>query len=95
MFITILLIVFLLISIIGNIILYKALSAQLKRINTYDMLIDDYYKWVLDIRTELNSTYIKIKNIDDKDIFYKDDDVGFAFQELLRLIKLVNDRIQQ
>lgn len=95
MFITILLGIFLLISITVNIFLYKALSAQLKRISQYELLIDDYYKWVLDIRTSLNSTYIKMKNVDDKSIFYKDDDVGFAFQELLQLIKSVNDRIQQ
>ena len=34
----------------------------------------------------------KLKEIDDKNIFEKDDDVGFVFSEIVKLIELIKEK---
>lgn len=82
------------ISLIINVLLYKALSAKLKQIHQYKTLMDESLDWIDSVRSDIVSTYLKMKNVDDKGLFFKDDDVGFVFHELLELIKKLNDRIQ-
>jgi hypothetical protein len=83
------------VSIIINILLYKALSNQLKRISLYEEWIKEYDNWIGDVRNMISSTYIKMKGVDEKGLFFKDDDVGFVFSELLDLLKQLNDKIQK
>jgi hypothetical protein len=42
----------------------------------------------------VKNTYNKLKFVDDRGIFVKDDDVGFLFTDLLNIIELTNKRIQ-
>jgi hypothetical protein len=73
------LIIFLIISIISNIFLYKSLSKSFK--------INDILEgWILDFKDEIILLYKKVKHIDDRGIFEKDDDVGILFQEIQRII---------
>jgi len=92
---TILLSVLLVISIVINILLYAALRVQLKKIGLYEKWVIEYETWVNDVRSSISSTYDKMKRVDEKNIFFKDDDVGFVFSELLKLLKQLNDRIKK
>jgi hypothetical protein len=87
--------VILTLSLILNIFLYKALKAQLKKLSIYESHIIEYNNWVDNVRNDVRSTYLKMKDMDDKNIFYKDDEVGVVFQELLTLLTKLNDRIQR
>lgn len=92
---TTLLIVGLVLSILINIFLYRVLSAQLKKIKNYEQLVLESDEWIESVRNVIRSTYIQMKKLDDKSIFFKDDDVGVVFSELLNLLKRLNDRIEQ
>lgn len=83
------------ISIVINVFLYKALTAQIKKVNLYEMWIIEYERWVDDARNVVKDTYLKMKSVDDKGLFFKDDDVGFIFSELLTLLKTLNDKLQK
>lgn len=56
--------------------------------------IDIYETWVLEFRDDINNVYNRIKFIDDKQMFEKDDEVGVVFDELYEVIKKLNDRTQ-
>jgi len=84
---TIFLLFLLLLSIITNIFLVVSLK---KSFNQIDILED----WLVDFRFLIKNTYNKLKSIDDKGIFEKDDEVGVLFTDLLEIIKLTNKRIQ-
>lgn len=90
-----LLIIGLLLSTLLNVFLYKALSVQLKKIKIYEQLVLEYKEWVESARNVVHSTYIKMKKLDDKNIFFKDDEVGVVFSELLNLLKRLSDRIKE
>lgn len=77
----------LLISLIINIFLFVSLK---KAFNQIDILED----WLIDFKQLINNTYKKLKNIDKRCIFEKDDDVGVIFKNILDIIELTNKRIQ-
>lgn len=56
--------------------------------------IDLLESWLIDFKALVKNTYNKLKFVDDRGIFVKDDDVGFLFTDLLNIIKLTNKRIQ-
>jgi len=91
----ILLIIGLTLSLVINILLYKVLSIQLKKIQLYEKYIVEYDEWVDSVRNLVRSVYLRMKKIDDRDIFFKDDDVGVVFAELLNLLKHLNDKVQK
>ena len=68
------------------IFLYKLTKIQLNKISTYE-------EWLISIKRNTNFVYKKIKELDDQGMFQKDDHVGFIFEELLNLIKWLDDRI--
>jgi len=41
----------------------------------------------------VNNVYKKLKDIDNRGIFEKDDDVGFMFSDIVNIIKITNERI--
>jgi hypothetical protein len=94
MLITIL-IIFLILSLITNILLGRLLYVQFKKLKIYENWIIEYEDWVGSVRNVVRSTYIHMRKIDEKDVFFKDDDVGVVFTELLNLLKYLNDRIQK
>lgn len=85
----------LIVSITINVLLYKALKNQLNKINLYENWIVEYDSWTDNVRNIISSTYLKMKIVDEKGLFFKDDDVGFVFTELLALLKKLNDRVEK
>ncbi len=81
------LLLLLLISAILNIFLVISLK---KAFNQIDLL----ESWLIDFKSLIKNTYNKLKSIDDRGIFVKDDDVGVLFTDLLNIIEITNTRIQ-
>lgn len=51
-------------------------------------------EWVTTFRTQIDNVYKRLKFVDEKNLFEKDDDVGFVFSELVRIMKEFDDTIQ-
>lgn len=83
----ILLSVLLTISICVNI--YLGISAD----RLYDK-IDTLSNWMMEYKKQAENTLIKLKEIDDRQIFEKDDEVGFVFSEIVKLIEKLNKRTE-
>jgi len=77
----------LLASLIVNIFLLVALKKSFEQ-------IDQLESWLLNFKLLVKNTYNKLKFVDERGIFVKDDDVGFLFTDLLNIIELTNKRIQ-
>jgi hypothetical protein len=60
----------------------------------YNMIkkIEMYESWVSEFGNEVNQMYSKIKSVDDRNLFEKDDDVGGTFADILKITKEFNDR---
>lgn len=56
--------------------------------------IDLLESWLVDFKSLVKNTYNKLKSVDDRGIFVKDDDVGVLFTDLLTIIEITNTRIQ-
>jgi hypothetical protein len=85
---TVILLVLLITSIIGNIVLYKAASRQLEKNDIYE-------SWISEWRDEVFKMWNHMKLLDDKQMFEKDDEVGIVFQDMKMIIKSLNDKIDQ
>lgn len=57
-------------------------------------IIDIYEKWIIITRYKCQNAYLKLKKIDDKQMFEKDEDVGFIFSEMLKIIEELNEKIE-
>jgi len=77
----------LLISLISNIFLLIALKKSFQQ-------IDELESWLIEFKRLVKNTYNKLKFVDDRGIFVKDDDVGFLFTDMLNIIESTNKRIQ-
>lgn len=86
-YISIFVLVLLLISLLINIFLFISLKKSFVQI---DILED----WLIDFKQLVNNTYKKLKNIDERGMFEKDDEVGIIFNNMLDIIELTNKRIQ-
>ena len=53
-----------------------------------------YEKMVISFGDNAFKAYQLMKNIDDKQMFEKDDDVGVVFQEMVKIIEDFNDKTQ-
>lgn len=62
----------------------------------YNMIkkIEVYEEWLDYFRTEVDEVYQRMKIVDEKNLFEKDDDVGFVFAELVRISKEFSERIK-
>jgi hypothetical protein len=56
--------------------------------------IDIYEQWVLEFRTDVNNVYTQLQQLDDNQIFQKDDEVGVIFLDIVTLIEKLNTRIE-
>lgn len=56
--------------------------------------LEIYENWVDTFKEESESLYQKLKAVDDRNLFEKDDDVGFVFSEIKRIVKEFNDRVK-
>ena len=75
---------FLIGSIIFNILLWKAGIRQLT-------INEMYVNWISDWREQVFKIWAHMKMLDEKQMFEKDDDVGIVFQDMKLLIKNLND----
>jgi hypothetical protein len=54
---------------------------------------EQYERWIDDIEKAINNTYNKLKIIDDRQLFEKDDDVGFVFSNIVKLIEKLKSQL--
>jgi len=55
-------------------------------------LIETMENWTLQYRNLVENTHRRLKEIDEKQIFEKDDDVGFVFSEMVKLIEFIKEK---
>lgn len=55
-------------------------------------LIETMENWNNQYKILVDNTYRKLKEIDEKQIFEKDDDVGFVFSEIVKLIEIIKEK---
>lgn len=62
----------------------------------YNLLkkIEVYEAWLDMFRGEIDEVYTRIKSVDDRNLFEKDDDVGFVFSEIVRITKEFDEKIK-
>lgn len=62
----------------------------------YNMIkkIEVYEDWLDLFRSEIDLVYKRIKAVDEKNLFEKDDDVGFVFTEIVRITKEFDEKIK-
>jgi len=87
-FLVILLSVLLTVSIVANVLFWRAGERQL-------VINEIYSNWISDWRTQVFKIWAHMKLLDDKQMFEKDDDVGVVFQDMMLLIKSLNDRTEE
>lgn len=56
--------------------------------------VEVYENWVDTFRQESESLYKKLKSVDERNLFEKDDDVGFVFSEIQRITKEFNEKVK-
>lgn len=54
---------------------------------------EQYEQWISDIEVAITVTYNKLKAIDDRQMFEKDDDVGFVFSNIVKLIEKLKSQL--
>jgi len=62
-------------------------------LDTIEKLNVELGQWVVDFRKLVSNVYKKLKSVDERGIFEKDDDVGFLFQEMVTIVEECNKRI--
>ena len=87
-FLVILLSVLLTVSIVANVLLWRAGERQLA-------INEIYANWISDWREQVFKVWAHMKLLDDKQMFEKDDDVGVVFQDMKILIQSLNDRTEE
>lgn len=50
--------------------------------------------WMMTTEKDISDTYSKLKAIDDRQIFEKDDEIGFMFTELTTTLENLNEKIK-
>jgi len=81
------LILFLLVSVGINIAQGIIIKNSLMKIGVYE-------GWILSTLDSCKKTYLRLKEIDDKQMFEKDDDVGFVFTSMLNIIDELEKEIE-
>lgn len=56
--------------------------------------LEQYEKWISYFGGEIENVYKYMKEVDNRNLFDKDDDVGAVFTELLRITKEFNEKIK-
>ena len=86
--IEILLLILLFISVAVNVFL---LITSKKLFNQIDILED----WIINFKKSVENTYNKLKAIDNRGIFEKDDDVGFLFSDLKQTMETLIKNVKE
>ena len=69
--------------------LFVSIKALIKK----DEINALHRQWIIDIREDVNYVYKRIKSLDDKQIFQRDDEVGVVFTDMVNLISKLNERV--
>lgn len=56
--------------------------------------VDIYESWIVEFKDDINEVYRRMKIIDDRQIFEKDDEVGSTFSQLYLIIQKLNQRTE-
>ena len=56
--------------------------------------IEIYEGWIAHFRSEIEVVYNRIKAVDERNLFEKDDDVGETFSSILNIIKEFDETIK-
>lgn len=75
------------IFIITSVALAYACLNLLKKVEVYE-------NWADTFRGEVNQMYYRLKAVDEKNLFEKDDDVGQTFSEIVRICKEFNETVK-
>lgn len=73
------------ISLVLNIFLITSLNINLKKIEIYE-------SWILNYQKIVKETYLLLKEVDDKEIFEKDDEVGAVFSNVREIIQDLKEK---
>jgi hypothetical protein len=65
-----------------------------KKVETYEEWIKKTDDLINSLQSDIDVVYTELKSVDDRNLFEKDDDVGFVFSEIVRIIKTFNDKIK-
>ena len=55
-------------------------------------LIETMENWTIQYKNLVENTYRRLKELDEKQIFEKDDEVGFVFSEMVKLIEFIKEK---
>ena len=86
--IEILLLILLFVSVSVNVFLLITLK---KLFSQVDILED----WIINFKKSVENTFNKLKDIDNRGIFEKDDDVGFLFSDLKQTMETLNKKVKE
>lgn len=75
------------ISIVVIIYCIKLIGLQSEKIEVYE-------DWIIEFKEDVNKTYKDIKELDSKEIFCKDDDVGMVFKDMVNIIEKLDERVK-
>lgn len=79
-------------SFVTNVLLYKAGERQMLKADLYEEMYKDI---VIRTKGRIMETYLQMKQLDDKDMFSKDDDVGKSFESILNILQELNNITQE
>lgn len=86
----------LLVSLVANVLLYKAGERQMNKADIYEEMHKDI---VLRTKGRILETFLQMKQLDNvngnEGVFSKDDEVGIAFREILAILQELNEITQE
>ena len=87
---------------VAAVALIYACVNMLKKIENYeaqiksaDEQIKKYETWMEKFQGEVGAIYKRLKMVDEQNLFERDDDVGFVFSEILRVVAEFNTTINE
>jgi hypothetical protein len=79
-------------SLTANILLWIAGNRQMTKSDIYEQMYNDV---VIRMKERIMNTYVQMKQLDDKAMFSKDDEVGVSFQQILEILQELNELTQE
>lgn len=66
----------------------------MKKVETYEEWIKKSDDVINSLKRDVDNVYTELKSVDERNLFEKDDDVGFVFSEIVRIIKSFDEKIK-
>jgi hypothetical protein len=77
-------------SILCGLLLYTTINLMKKNESQEDIVVG-YLEYLDKLSKVIEASDVKLKEIDERGIFEKDDDVGMIFQSILKVQDILND----